>query len=201
MARVQGEMDIRVNRSLPPSHTYINLSLQTADDLVDCQPLAMEQHGCTLAEKLDHLFHTVRPPRRRSEYSYEEAAETIREKGGPTISSTYIWQLRTGKRDNPTKSHLEALADFFGVPAAYFLDEKAAHRIGVELDLLAAMRDAGVREIALRSLGLSPQSLGVIREVIENTRRLEGLPEEDAPEPSRIRRGGRSTQAPKAGTE
>jgi transcriptional regulator with XRE-family HTH domain len=142
--------------------------------------------GSALASKLDRLFRTVR---RRSgeEFSYEEVARSIRRQGGPTISGTYVWQLRTGKRDNPTKGHLEALAAFFGVSPAYFFDDAAAERIESQLDLLAALRDSGVSRIALRSLGLSPQTLEAIAQIIENARKAEGL----ASEPGRSRARGR----------
>ena len=131
----------------------------------------------TLAEKLNHLFETVHPPS-RPEFSSEDVAESIRARGGPTISATYIWQLRKGIRDNPTKKHLEALADFFGVTPAYFFDEEAAERIEAELELLTALRDAPVRKVALRASGLSPQSLRAIAEMIERVRELEGLRDE-----------------------
>src|ERR671939_1124438 len=111
----------------------------------------------TLAEKLERLFKTVRP-RDGGEFTFEEVAEGIRRRGGPTISATYVWQLRKGLRDNPTKKHLEALADFFGVSPAYFFDDEAAARIDAELELLAALREAPVRQVALRASGLSAQS-------------------------------------------
>jgi transcriptional regulator with XRE-family HTH domain len=130
----------------------------------------------SLAAKLDHLFRTVRP-RTGGEYSFEEVAEGVRERGGPTISATYVWQLRRGVRDNPTKRHLEALAGFFGVPPAYFFDDEAAERINAELELLNALRDASVRQIALRALGLSPRSLNAITDMVERVRELEGLPD------------------------
>ena len=41
----------------------------------------------TLAQKIDRLFRTVHP-RDRGEYSFEEVAEAIRARGGPTISAT-----------------------------------------------------------------------------------------------------------------
>ena len=132
----------------------------------------------TLADKLTRLFSTVHP-RGRPEYTSEEVADAIRERGGPTVSATYIWQLRSGRRDNPTKKHLEALADFFGVPPAYFFDDDTAARVNAELDLLVSLRDASVRDIALRATGLSSRSLATIREVVERVRQLEGL--EDAP--------------------
>jgi transcriptional regulator with XRE-family HTH domain len=89
-----------------------------------------------------------------------------------SISGSYIWQLRTGKKDNPTKRHIEALASFFGVPAAYFFDDGEAERIDAELKLVsAAMRDSSVRSVALRSAGLSKASLDVISSMIEQFRR------------------------------
>lgn len=126
----------------------------------------------TLADKLDHLFRSVHPG--RHEYSYEEVAATIRSTG-VTISHTYVWQLRKGLRDNPTIRHLEALADFFGVPVAYFVSEDEAAKVDRELAVLTAMRDASVRKVALRAAGLSAESLGTITEVIERVRQLEGL--------------------------
>ncbi|MET7426705.1 XRE family transcriptional regulator [Dactylosporangium sp. NPDC005555] len=133
----------------------------------------------TLAEKLDRLFGTVHPPG-RGEYSYEEVATAIRERG-VMISHTYIWQLRKGARDNPTKRHLEALAEFFGVNAAYFLDDEAARRIDEQLELLAALRNTGVRTMALRAAGLSGPSLEAIHGMIEHARRIEGLPDDPPP--------------------
>lgn len=130
----------------------------------------------TVAEKLEHLFHAVPGP--HGEYSLEEVAAGIRGQGGPTISASYIWQLRKGVKDNPTKKHMEALAEFFGVPAAYFFDDEAAARIEAELSMLAALRDAGVRRVALRASGLSPRSLAAIQSIIESARQLEGLPNE-----------------------
>ncbi len=86
-----------------------------------------------------------------------------------------MWQLRKGLRDNPTKKHLEALADFFGGPPEHFFDEDAVERIDAELDLLASMRDADVRHVALRASGLSTQTLKAITDMIERARQLEGL--------------------------
>jgi transcriptional regulator with XRE-family HTH domain len=137
---------------------------------------AEQAGGRTLAQKLDHLFRTVHPGT-RGEYSFEEVAAAIRGRGGPTISATYLWQLRKGLRDNPTKKHLEALAAFFGVPPAYFFDDDAARQIEAELALLATLRDTSIRQIALRAVGLSPESLNALTEMILRVRQLEGLPD------------------------
>jgi transcriptional regulator with XRE-family HTH domain len=132
----------------------------------------------SLADRLDHLFTVVRPP--KGEYTYEQVSKAIEARGGPTISAAYVWQLRKGLRDNPTKRHLEALADFFGVPPSYFFDEDAAGRIDDQLRLLAALRDARVSGLALRASGLSEESLSAISAMIEQARKFEGLPEDDA---------------------
>ncbi|MGW3967070.1 helix-turn-helix domain-containing protein [Amycolatopsis sp. NPDC005003] len=131
----------------------------------------------TLAAKIDHLFRTVRP-RSGKEYSFEEVAEAIRGSDGATISATYLWQLRKGVRDNPTRRHLEALARFFGVPPAYFFDESTATQVDAELALVAALRDASVRQIALRASGLSPKTLNAITQLVESAREIEGLPDD-----------------------
>ena len=127
----------------------------------------------SLAQKIHRLFEIVRPA--KGEYTYDQVAKAIEERGGPTISASYLWQLRKGLRDNPTKKHLEALADFFGVPPAYFFDDVATERVDAELDLLAALRETPVRHMALRASGLSDQTLKAITEMIDRARQLEGL--------------------------
>ncbi|MFF3488952.1 helix-turn-helix domain-containing protein [Streptomyces sp. NPDC002701] len=136
----------------------------------------------SLAAKVDRLFSTVRRSPDGDEYTFEEVAAAIKERGGATISATYLWQLRKGLRDNPTKRHLEALADFFDIPPAYFFDDAEAERIDAELALLAALRDASVRQIALRARGLSERSLDAIKDMVDHVRELEGLPGPSAEE-------------------
>jgi transcriptional regulator with XRE-family HTH domain len=129
----------------------------------------------SLSDRLEYLFRTVRESGRR-EYSNEEVATAITRDQGVSISASYIWYLRTGQRDNPTYRHLSALAAFFGVPPAYFFDDATSQQVEAELALLRSMRDSNVRDIALRADGLSPESLGTIRDIIDRVRKLEGLP-------------------------
>src|SRR3954466_15817155 len=102
----------------------------------------------SLADRLDLLFRTV-PPADRGPYSNKEVAAAIRERGG-SISDVYIWQLRTGRRTNPTKDHLEALAEFFDVDPAYFFDRRQSEEIRRDLLALRAMRNLKVRKVAAR---------------------------------------------------
>lgn len=134
----------------------------------------------TLAERVDHLFSAVRSPE-GDEYTHDEVASAIRRASGPTISASYVWQLRKGIRDNPTRRHIEALSAFFGVSPSYFFDGERAERIDAELDLLVAMRTPSIRFLALRAHGLSEGTLEAIGAIVENARQLEGLPENDAP--------------------
>lgn len=74
-----------------------------------------QTRGGRLADRLDRLFQMVHP-KDRGPYRPAEVAEAVNQVAGErVISSTYIWQLRTGRRDNPTQKHLSALAAFFGV--------------------------------------------------------------------------------------
>ncbi|MFJ3960990.1 XRE family transcriptional regulator [Streptomyces sp. NPDC090036] len=120
-----------------------------------------------LADKVDKLFRTIRTNGR--EYTYDEVARGCSELSGGTFSKTYVWQLRTGQRDNPTKRHLEALAAFFRVPAAYFFDDDTAERVDAQLAIASAMGNAEVRDIALRAMSMDDSGrkhlARIIREV------------------------------------
>lgn len=126
----------------------------------------------SIAEKLDRLFQQVRSAG-QGEFSYMAVAEAIRAQQGIQISHTYIWQLRTGRRDNPTVQHLTGLATFFGVPVAYFLDDAEARKIDSQLALLSTLRDAQVTEIALRAADVSPSSRNTIGELVRKVWELE----------------------------
>lgn len=132
------------------------------------------------AERLNYLFQTVHP-RDRGPYTPAEVADAInRAAEEKVISGTYVWQLRTGRKDNPTYKHLVALSRFFGVPPAYFFDDDDLPG-GISARALAVFGDDRAREVALRSAGLSERSIKVILDMIENARALENLKE---PEPS-----------------
>ncbi|MFF9351629.1 XRE family transcriptional regulator [Streptomyces sp. NPDC014734] len=134
-----------------------------------------------LAAQLNRLFLTIRAPG-SERYSNDEVASRLESRGGPTISGTYLWQLRTGRRDNPTKRHLEAIAAFFGVPASYFFDDEVAAQLNVELTTIRKLCSAGVQNIALRAVGLSPRSLDRLSDLVDYAREMEGLPSEPDPD-------------------
>jgi transcriptional regulator with XRE-family HTH domain len=127
------------------------------------------------------LFRTVHPKDRGPFTPAEVAAAINTAAGERVISSTYVWQLRTGRRDNPTHKHLSALAAFFGVSPMYFLDDAEASRDTIPPDLVAALKDDEIREMALRAAGLSDRSLQAIRDMIESARAVEGMTAADQP--------------------
>ncbi len=126
-----------------------------------------------LATRLNHLFTTVPRPDGGGLWTNHDAAAAMSASGVPT-SAAYLSQLRTGRRDNLSARHLDAVARLFAVPMEYFFDTEVATKIDADLQLLTAVRDAGVQSIALRAQGLSPESLSGVAELIEHIRRLEG---------------------------
>lgn len=136
----------------------------------------------TLASKINYLFATVRPRGSDGrEYSNEHVAAEIGRTAGATISQSYIWQLRKGKKDNPTIKHLQALADFFGVPAAYFFDSEVTARVNDQLRMLAAeqaRRDANDAHgeaslMAMRAGELSPERREQVMQLLDVVYALE----------------------------
>ncbi|MFJ9445995.1 XRE family transcriptional regulator [Kitasatospora sp. NPDC101235] len=136
--------------------------------------MAEEAGTWTLADRIDRLFLTVCRPD-GEQYTHEEVARACREATGETFSATYLWQLRHGRRDNPTKRHLEALAKFFQVPVTYFFDDARGDEIAKEIAFLGALRNAGVRNVALRAVNLSPDGLDTVSDIIDTIARREQL--------------------------
>lgn len=182
----------------------------------------------SFADRLDYLCKN--DP--RGPFSNDQVAAMLAKANLPTASGTYVWQLRTGRRDNPTKHHIEGFAKLFGVPVTYFFEdttEQAVNKLlamlndlkakqgvtpeqlhaqlesltrllesgvtadqvitqletlnrlneaGVTLDTLNRFEDAGVTNIAMRAVGLSEQGLIAAAAMLDQVRRLEGLPTE-----------------------
>jgi transcriptional regulator with XRE-family HTH domain len=140
----------------------------------------------TLAQKLDRLFATKHPDGRRHPYTLREVSDliTVQEqlKQGPgatvrpvKISFSYLSQLRTGSKDNPSFRQLAALADFFGVPTTYFTGPAPeVDRVDTEL-AGTAMRDRGVRDIALKVAEFTPTGRQVVAGIIRGLETVPGM--------------------------
>ena len=134
--------------------------------------------SATLAERIDHLFRNQLSPRGR-EYTYREVAAAVSGQDGTTFSPAYLWQLRTGAKDNPTMRHLEALARFFQVAPSYFFDDDLTEFPDTEVRQLVASRNETLRQMAVTLLGLSDDSLNAVLNLACRLRQLEGLPSPD----------------------
>lgn len=55
-------------------------------------------------------------------YSDRDIAQSLKAAGVPDSSYSYVWMLRTGKQTDPRASVVLGLAQFFDVPAGFFLD-------------------------------------------------------------------------------
>ncbi len=75
----------------------------------------------SFAERLNLLFQTRLVDGRM--LSNEAACKAIRDAGGPTISKSYLAELRSGAKDNPTRKHMQALAALFKVEPSFLIDE------------------------------------------------------------------------------
>ncbi len=134
-----------------------------------------------LANKINRLFDVMRKPS-APPLSNAAAAEAITQATGTSISSAYLWQLRSGMKSNPTVAHLRAIAQFFGVPASYLVDEGPDEAIESQLSMLQAMKDSGIRNLALRASGLAPRTLAGIAAIVDRAREVENLPPIDESE-------------------
>lgn len=128
----------------------------------------------TLPEKIDYLFATVYPPGQRREYTHEEIAARAKE-AGHTVSASHVHALRRTPGKSPKVRTLEAIAAAFGVPVAYFFDDRTAARIEQNLELTAALSRPEVRAVALASADLSPESIRTLMGLVARVRDLEGL--------------------------
>src|SRR5438445_13122529 len=108
-------------------------------------------NGESFAQRLTHLISTVHPPDREP-YSYREIAAGIASRGGPSISAQYINQLSNGTRGRGgvKSQYVHALAQFFGVPDAYFLDDETAERGDSQIAALTVWRDEEAADVAER---------------------------------------------------
>jgi len=126
-----------------------------------------------LAQKMKHLLNTVHP-KGREPYSLREAAALINEAArDEVISHSYLGQLRSGKRDNPTMKQLAVFSAFFGVPVWYFFDDEASQRSAQEVELAGAIKDPDVRDLALSAAGLPKVSLKALRDLTDTFWTLE----------------------------
>lgn len=136
-----------------------------------------------LADRLNVLFARVPRPGTNQRYTNERAAEELTE-AGVSVSGAYLSLLRSGKKNNPTARLLAAIAELFQVPITYFFDADEAERITEQLDMLVALRNAGVQGIVSRTAGVSDAGIANLAAILEQIRKMEGLDDGVEPPPT-----------------
>ncbi|WP_285690023.1 hypothetical protein [Actinoplanes sp. NBRC 103695] len=111
---------------------------------------------------------------------------------GIDITPQYVQQLRTGTKTKPSLDIVHGLGKVFGLSTSYFTDDDAqAQRIQDQIAFVIAMRDGGVRQLALRASELDPEARQWVMETVERELRLrrEGNPPKAGPKRGQPRRG------------
>lgn len=139
----------------------------------------------SFAEKLNHLFKTIKRPNGRKHTNAEVAAAA-------GCTREYISALRHGKRPPPTGNIISAIAEFFSVPPSYFFSDEMSEKINTQMDLilaLAALKDSDARIAALRTIAdVAPEELPKVTRAIQQAL-TDSDPGSDAPPRARTDRG------------
>lgn len=135
--------------------------------------LAEGRESIDLADKLNKLF-AVRHKASEAPLSNAAAAEGITAKTGVRVSAADLYGLRNRRTSNPPVAQLQAIAQFFGVTPSYLTNPGAHVHIEAQLDLLQAVRDAGVRYVSPCATGSTPAALDGVRAMIDHATRQSG---------------------------
>jgi len=122
-----------------------------------------------LAGRLNKLFDVMHPVG-APEVSNATVAAAVAEQSGVSVTPEDLGRLRAGSEKSPGTVVLRAIAEFFGVSAAYLTDVNLDPSIDAQLNLLRALRDQRVHGIrACRGNGpLSPEMLNSLADTINS---------------------------------
>ncbi|WP_284741865.1 helix-turn-helix domain-containing protein [Amycolatopsis sp. RTGN1] len=148
---------------------------------------AHPQVKTSFADKLNFLFDTVKPKndddrkhRRKSQHSNDEVAKAVAAYTGEPCSHNYIGKLRSGASAEPKMAVVEAIADFFEMPPAYFFDDARSQAMMEQMELATILADSDARALVLRELQeLDPADVPVITETMRALRRVRQSKKED----------------------
>jgi hypothetical protein len=122
--------------------------------------------GSTLADRLNYAI-------RISDLSDQQILDGIVAQGGH-LSRNALYQLRSGKKQNPQLGTINSLAGVLGVSVAFLTDfgsTPGAAAAVADVETRAALkilqRDAGVKEVLFRMGEMSPEARGVLASMSE----------------------------------
>lgn len=137
---------------------------------MNSQPLTDRE---VLASKLK-LLTDLEEQRGGGALLFPEIEKAMAERG-VRLTRVRWYRLRTGSADNKWDPQLlEALADFFGVPASYLLERESQlpPDLQAKVELLLAMKAAEVQGIAARIVGeVSPEALTELARLLDKHRK------------------------------
>lgn len=128
----------------------------------------------SFADRLITARETIRRPDGKM-YTLEEIAAGVRAHTGDTCSKQYIGDLLSGKYTAPTRTKIEGLANFFGLPPGYFFDDESSAQMQEDLKLGAALRAAGVQGLAARMLAVGPEKRELLGKMLNEIQRRENV--------------------------
>jgi transcriptional regulator with XRE-family HTH domain len=142
----------------------------------------------SLAYKLTRLLDQCVNPTNGKRYSLPVIAEQINtmideqyghlseeERERRKLSRTYLWELKTGRKDNPARRTLQSLATYLDVPVGYLTEDASSE----EQDAQYLVKP----DLNMRARGLSPRGMENVLRWIEHARELEGLGDSDGGSP------------------
>ncbi|RUL95098.1 helix-turn-helix transcriptional regulator [Verrucosispora sp. FIM060022] len=119
----------------------------------------------SFAARLRHLFDTRRKPGTGKPYTPDEVAK------GTGLSTSYVNYLLNGERDNPTRSAIQQLANFFRVQPNYFFESVAPDVVSANVEV-EADPDLETITVLARRMPAGP-SRASLRAIVEQVAALE----------------------------
>lgn len=123
----------------------------------------------TFADRLNRVFEAVPRPAEDGggRHSVAEVAEGI------GVTRQHLNALLNGTKQRPGWDLVQSLARFFGISVIAFDEGPEAENYRAQLDLLGAMQQSGVREIATRAKNLTAEHRHALAAVAREFEALE----------------------------
>lgn len=121
-----------------------------------------------VAARLTKLYETIQAS---SDSKRDEiVSNRIFEKTGTSFSTQYLWELRTGRKRNPTKDIIDTLANVFEVRPSFFLDPDPDPSEKARVDLAASLTRKGVLYLSTRlaESDLTPETIDLLTKFIDS---------------------------------
>ena len=106
--------------------------------------------------------------------SHRALAFQVTQAGHP-VSATYLSQLRSGHRDNPSPALVEAVARALAVEITEFSDGGGRDPVPGDDRLSATVDDPALRRLLITAAGLSATSVELLSDMAARLRLAEGL--------------------------